>query len=175
MRNKLSSTILYAILIFVLIPLSILIMLSVLFFGIAIVFNSNNESTSQGVSCYNLPRPSEFGPWQEVGRGSASCRGISNTPTDSSNPSLAIALDGTLYVAWQGTWIYVLEWNGSLWTDVGPGSASNLGIVSPMQRIPHSSPLLPMALPTSPGKIPGTDILIASRTLKFMSAVISNK
>jgi len=52
------------------------------------------------------------GSWQEVGAGSASGGGISNTAGNSDSPSLALAPDGTLYAAWHddsgGDWeIYV--------------------------------------------------------------------
>ena len=68
--------------------------------------------------------------WEEVGIGSASVGGVSNTPTDSLFPDLAIAPDGTIYVAWTEDWqnIYIRRWNGSLWEEVGEGSASGGGI-----------------------------------------------
>ncbi len=73
--------------------------------------------------------------WAEVGAGSASGGGISNTPGNSNNPSLAIASDGTPYVAWSdydlftgNTLIYLRAWNGNSWAEVGQGSASGGGI-----------------------------------------------
>jgi len=71
--------------------------------------------------------------WEEVGTGSASGGGISDNSGSSRNPSLAIAPDGTPYIAW---WddssgdgeIYVRRWNGSSWEEVGSGSASGGGI-----------------------------------------------
>jgi hypothetical protein len=72
--------------------------------------------------------------WQEVGSGSASGGGVSNTPTHSSDPSLVVAPNGTPYVAWHedpgfsGGDIYVRRWNGSSWEEVGLGSASSGGI-----------------------------------------------
>jgi hypothetical protein len=74
------------------------------------------------------------GSWEEVGAGSATGGGISNNGNDSSVPSWAIALDGTVYVAWQDRSspiieeIYIRRWNGSSWEEVGPGSASGGGI-----------------------------------------------
>jgi len=72
--------------------------------------------------------------WTEVGSGSASGGGISND-NNSTFPSLAIAPDGTPYVAWQywdldadSGYIYVRRWTGSSWTEVGTGSASGSGI-----------------------------------------------
>jgi hypothetical protein len=74
-------------------------------------------------------------PWDEVGTGSASGGGISNTPFLSAYPSLAIAPDGTPYVAWEddppmaaALNIYIRRWDGSAWIEVGTGSASDLGI-----------------------------------------------
>jgi hypothetical protein len=73
--------------------------------------------------------------WEEVGAGSASGGGISNNGGTSEFPSLAIAPDGTPYVAWNDSsysdWpseIYVRRWNGSSWEEVGVGSASGEGI-----------------------------------------------
>jgi len=71
--------------------------------------------------------------WEEVGTGSASDGGISNTAGESWGPSLAIAPDGMPYVAWQdfssGDYeIYIRVWNGSSWEEVGTGSASGGGI-----------------------------------------------
>jgi hypothetical protein len=71
--------------------------------------------------------------WQEVGAGSASGGGISANDGDSGIPSVAVAPDGRPYVAWEddssGDYeIYVRRWNGSIWEEVGSGSASGGGI-----------------------------------------------
>jgi hypothetical protein len=71
--------------------------------------------------------------WQEVGAGSASGGGISNTSGDSKWLSMAVAPDGTPWVAWEdwtadGPAIYVRHWDGSAWQEAGPGSASDDGI-----------------------------------------------
>ena len=71
--------------------------------------------------------------WQEVGTGSATGGGISDNDSQSSFASVAIAPDGTPYVAWSddssGDYeIYVRRWNGSTWEEVGTGSASGGGI-----------------------------------------------
>ena len=71
--------------------------------------------------------------WQAVGAGSATTGGISNNDGSSGVASLAIAPDGTPYVAWEddtaGNFeIYVLRWNGGSWEPVGAGSASGGGI-----------------------------------------------
>ncbi|HUW09189.1 MAG TPA: PPC domain-containing protein, partial [Anaerolineae bacterium] len=71
--------------------------------------------------------------WEEVGAGSASGGGISDNHGGSFNPSLAVAGDGTVYVAWADMSdgdgeIYVLRWDGSSWQEVGAGSASGGGI-----------------------------------------------
>ena len=70
--------------------------------------------------------------WTEL-NGSASGGGISVNGGISSSPSIAVALDGTPYVAWSdGTSgnneIYVRSWDGANWTEVGAGSASGGGI-----------------------------------------------
>jgi len=71
--------------------------------------------------------------WEVVGSGSASGGGVSDNAGGSYNPSLAIAPDGNVYLAWTDTTygvgqIYVLRWNGSSWQTVGSGSASGGGI-----------------------------------------------
>ncbi|WP_374686457.1 hypothetical protein [Promineifilum sp.] len=71
--------------------------------------------------------------WEEVGSGSASGGGVSNTEGDSRQPALAAAPDGSIYLAWAEytSWdseIYVRRWNGSAWVEVGSGSASGSGV-----------------------------------------------
>jgi hypothetical protein len=71
--------------------------------------------------------------WVEVGTGSATDGGISNTPSSySSMASLAIAPDGTVYIAWHesssSSGIYVRKFNGTSWIEVGAGSASGGGV-----------------------------------------------
>jgi hypothetical protein len=71
--------------------------------------------------------------WHEVGEGSASGGGISNNDEDSMFPAMAIAYDGTPYIAWDDnssgdTEIYIRRWDGSNWVEVGAGSASGGGI-----------------------------------------------
>ncbi len=71
--------------------------------------------------------------WVEVGSGSVSGGGVSNNSGYSAAPSLAIAPDGTLYLAWSDDTsgndeIYVKHFNGSSWVEVGSGSASGGGI-----------------------------------------------
>ena len=71
------------------------------------------------------------GSWEEVGIGSASGGGISDTSEDSYDPSIAIAPDGTPYVAWgerldfEDYQVHVRRWTGSSWEDVGPSWASD--------------------------------------------------
>jgi len=71
--------------------------------------------------------------WEEVGSGSATGGGISSNSGSSESPSVAVAPDGTPYVAWEdyssgNDEIYVRRWNGSNWEEVGSGSASGGGI-----------------------------------------------
>lgn len=75
--------------------------------------------------------------WQEVGEHSASDGGISNTTRGSSGPDLAVGLDGTPYVIWEddgdissvfGNFIYIRRWNGRIWEEIGPNSASQEGL-----------------------------------------------
>lgn len=73
------------------------------------------------------------GSWEEVGPGSATAGGISNNSGESKSPDIQIAPDNTPYITW---WddsagndeIYVRRWNGSMWEEVGTGSANGGGI-----------------------------------------------
>ncbi len=76
--------------------------------------------------------------WTELGTGSASGGGISNTPNISSSPTVAVGSDGKPVVAWTELFyrngnemvvaIHVRRWNGSSWAEVGAGSAAGDGI-----------------------------------------------
>lgn len=73
--------------------------------------------------------------WQEMSGRSATGGGISNNGGDSSEPSVGVAPNGAVYVAWQdrssgNSDIYVKWWNGSAWAEVGAGSATGGGISS---------------------------------------------
>lgn len=70
--------------------------------------------------------------WAELGAGSASGGGISDNAGTSRNPNLALAGDGTVYVAWSddssGNYeIYVRRWDGA-WNEIGAGSAAGGGV-----------------------------------------------
>ncbi len=72
--------------------------------------------------------------WVEAGTGSASGGGVSNNAGVSESPSLAISLDGVPYVAWadisggEAFQIFIRQWDGSGWVEVGAGSAGAGGI-----------------------------------------------
>lgn len=72
--------------------------------------------------------------WSEMGMGSASGSGLSNTSSNASTwPSLIIDSEGLPIVAWSeylnGSWeIYVRHWNGTIWTQMGNDSATGGGI-----------------------------------------------
>lgn len=67
--------------------------------------------------------------WAELGAGSATGGGISNTAGHSRVPFLAIGGDGTPIVAWEGqNDIFIRRWNGTAWVEIGAGSASGGGI-----------------------------------------------
>jgi hypothetical protein len=76
--------------------------------------------------------------WEEVGVGSASGGGISNTLNNGSNyPSLAFTGDGTPYVTWtedtrqftqpEHFTLWIRRFNGTSWEEIYPGSASYEG------------------------------------------------
>ena len=71
----------------------------------------------------------------EMGPGSASGGGISDTTSRSTEPRVAVAADGRLVVVWMESAseyasgkIYVKGWDGSAWVELGAGSASGDGI-----------------------------------------------
>lgn len=78
------------------------------------------------------PTPA-FAGWLEVGAGSGSGGGISNSPGESSRPALLETPDGALIAAWSdgrggNSQIFVRRWNGSEWVEMGTGSASGGGV-----------------------------------------------
>ena len=67
--------------------------------------------------------------WVEVGVGSATGGGISNSGASSRKPSLAIDPAGYPFLAWEdGDRIYVKQFDGANWVEVSPGSASGDGL-----------------------------------------------
>lgn len=71
--------------------------------------------------------------WVEMGSGSASGGGISNTSGDSRHPQIALGSDGNPIVVWQenvsgNNEIYIKRWTGYSWVELGEGSASGGGI-----------------------------------------------
>ena len=74
--------------------------------------------------------------WVEMGSGSASGGGISNTIGKSEDPFLIIGPDGAPIITWaddsgsdSGDYgIYLRRWNGAAWVEMGSGSASGYGI-----------------------------------------------
>lgn len=73
--------------------------------------------------------------WEEIGAGSASGNGISNTKTASWHPKIALDSAGFPIVTWMeydysntSSKIFVKQWNGVEWQEMGAGSASGNGI-----------------------------------------------
>jgi len=71
--------------------------------------------------------------WVEMGTGSATGGGISNTAGESGEAALAAGPGGVIYLARSDATsgnaeIYVRRWSGSAWVEVSPGSASGGGI-----------------------------------------------
>ena len=82
--------------------------------------------------------------WVEMSSGSASGGGISNNHGDSSYPSVAIGADGAPVVAWMdnsnGNYdIYVRQWNGAAWVEMGSGSALGSGISNSLSEAKYPS------------------------------------
>lgn len=72
--------------------------------------------------------------WVELGQYSASSGGLSNNSGESLRPTIGIdKKNGIVYVAWEdnsnGTEeIYIKQWDGTYWTEVGTASANGSGI-----------------------------------------------
>ncbi len=72
--------------------------------------------------------------WVEIGSGSATGAGVSNSTEDAYAPAVAVANDGTVTLAWiDEAWdawgnVYVKQWNGSTWNELGLHSGSGDGI-----------------------------------------------
>lgn len=71
--------------------------------------------------------------WVQMGAGSDSGGGISNSTGNSTTPALAVSANGALFAAWRDTGIgngeiYVRRWNGTAWVELGTGSASGGGV-----------------------------------------------
>ena len=69
----------------------------------------------------------------QVGEGIAADGGISGSNEISLAPHVAVAPDDTVYVIWYerlgtNTDILIRRWNGSIWVEVGAGSATGGGI-----------------------------------------------
>jgi len=96
------------------------------------------HDNSSGKSQVYIKRfnPAGVGTWDEIGAGSASGGGISNTPGVSGEASLAIYSSSNLVVAWCSDTnsdlscdaIYIKRWDGNAWVEIGAGSASGGGI-----------------------------------------------
>lgn len=104
-------------------------------FAFVLVFAKvRTQADNSGSNFFYIPISTRaMGFWQEVGTGSASGGGISNSEGFSFNSTLAIASNGTPYIAWEdassgNSEIYVRAWNGSSWVEVGESSASGGGI-----------------------------------------------
>jgi hypothetical protein len=107
-------------------------LLSAVLVVIAGVVSAGREGESSIVylpAIFSLPFQPLPSPWEEVGSGSASDVGISNSPTSAVSPAAAFSADNQLYVAWVEAIgeIYLRRWNGSSWQELG-GSASGGGI-----------------------------------------------
>jgi hypothetical protein len=91
--------------------------------------------------------------WVELGAGSASGDGISHTSDQAEQPALAIGSNGLPVVAWAdygsgNSEIYVRQWNGSTWQEVGVGSASGGGISQ--TEGPSHEPAIAIGLDNAP-------------------------
>lgn len=71
--------------------------------------------------------------WAEVGRDSASGRGISNTKGQVQQVAMTLGPGGKPYVAWADgsdgdEEVYIRRWNGQSWEEIGEGSAGKGGV-----------------------------------------------
>jgi len=67
--------------------------------------------------------------WEEMGAGSATGGGITNTTNRASEPMVAVMGDASPVMAWtEGGTLYVRRWDGVQWSEMGEGSATGGGI-----------------------------------------------
>jgi len=67
--------------------------------------------------------------WVDIGTGSSTGSGISEDSCGARDPDLALGQSGYPFVTWNDcSAIYIKQWDGSTWIEVGPGSASGDGI-----------------------------------------------
>ncbi|MFC1611425.1 hypothetical protein ACFL6C_10730 [Myxococcota bacterium] len=86
------------------------------------------EDDSHG-NCEIYVRFFDGAGWQELGGGSATAGGISNTLADSKSPTMTPGSAGRPILAWaESGEIYLLHWDGAAWQEVGPNSASAGGV-----------------------------------------------
>ncbi|MBM4084116.1 MAG: hypothetical protein FJ272_04945, partial [Planctomycetes bacterium] len=91
------------------------------------------DATSYGYDSEIYVKRWDGDSWEEMGAGSASGGGISNTFADSGWPSIILGSDGHPIVAWfdfaSGDHeIYVRRWNGASWVEMGLNSATGGGV-----------------------------------------------
>ncbi len=90
-------------------------------------------SDGRGSSSQIFVRRWNGSAWVEMGPGSASGGGVSNTNGNSDFPALSADAAGSPVLAWHDNAdgdneIYIRRWNGSAWTEMGSGSAARGGI-----------------------------------------------
>ncbi len=75
------------------------------------------------------------GAWQPLGSGSASGGALSDTPSESGSVQLAANAAGFPIVAWRDDRsVFIEEFDGSSWVEMGPGSAAGDGLLGSAQR-----------------------------------------
>ncbi len=90
------------------------------------------DDTSGHDEVYVAALAPPLGPWVELGSGSASGGGISQTGMDSGPPTVAVSAGGRVLVAWSeptaaGRDVWAREWDGVAWRELG-GSATGGGV-----------------------------------------------
>jgi len=89
------------------------------------------QDTGEGSQIY--ARHWDGAAWVELGTGSASGGGVSDSGGNCYRPAMTVSSNGRPRICWQDssdgdTEIYVKRWNGSAWVEMGTGSASGGGI-----------------------------------------------
>lgn len=106
-----------------------MIFYSIIIIGLLLIHSAYSNHTAD-----TEEKPFQPGQWVELG-GSSTEEGISKSPYNTSNPSVAIDSQGNPVVAWSNsttevliTEIYVKKWDGNAWVETNEGSAIGGGI-----------------------------------------------
>ncbi len=108
------------------------ILVGAVVFTLILFFLFNAQNVVRGSGAFARYQLEAYSFWSEMGHGSASGGGVSDSPGSSLVPSLASSPTIGPIIAWTDNSgdkdIYVRRWDGAAWVEMGRGSASGGGI-----------------------------------------------